>query len=150
MLDSSTSPGHNNPAMKRRYSSSRLITAMHGRRFSAPHLSEKRYSFPDENRRYSGRYSVSIEPEVLVHLAEKPPLSGCQLFWRRGLALLLCGAVLGIGVLVRIFIQMPYTMCLAAFPNGTYPVLNDTLPHCNYNITQTNSTQMGEYLLLQS
>ncbi|KAI0241324.1 hypothetical protein LSAT2_029728 [Lamellibrachia satsuma] len=125
----------------RRYSSSALITMIHGRRFSSvSQLQWRRLSMPAKSRRMSTKYTTHLQDDV-IHLAEQTAEhSTGKLLLMRTLALLVCLAILAAGLAARFYLRYPYyaqTVCLPRpLGNATVPP-NSSLPLCDDTTTPT-------------
>ena len=125
--------------LKRSYSSSAFISTLHARRFSVPVSPEKKYVIPAKQtaRRFSAQYTPQIQKDYLKQVAEADVTPTGTLICHRLIALLICVLILGAGVVVRLFVVVPYEekpVCIPVPETGSwYPILpaNGTLPWCS-------------------
>ncbi|CAH1777021.1 unnamed protein product [Owenia fusiformis] len=90
------------------------------------------------NRQFSTSYNVENAPIDLEKLEHTGELTNAELLCRRGIAVLICLFIVGIGVLIRLVVKYPEELTMLCVPwDGTGPLPNTTMPICNVTMETT-------------
>ncbi|CAH1776860.1 unnamed protein product [Owenia fusiformis] len=122
-------------SIPRRYSSSKIVTTLHGRRFSTP---GKPKSMPLYPRRYSSPYLAQYQDAIEDRDQMSPTTTNII---RSLVCLLLCIAILVGGLMVRLYVHVPITQLPMCIPTNS--TSNVTLPPC----TNVSSVALAEHNL---
>ncbi|CAH1777023.1 unnamed protein product [Owenia fusiformis] len=99
------------------------------------------------NRQFSTSYTVENAPIDLEKLEHTGELTNAALLCRRGITVLICLFIVGIGVLIRLVVKYPEELTMLCVPwDGKGPLPNTTMPICNVTMETTtifpNMTKM--------
>ncbi|CAH1777049.1 unnamed protein product, partial [Owenia fusiformis] len=89
-------------------------------------------------KQFANSYTLENAPIDLEKLEHTGELTNAELLCRRGITVLICLFIVGIGVLIRLVVKYPEELTMLCVPwDGTGPFPNTTMPICNVTMETT-------------